>query len=84
MSGSELLRLGLAEASSLIQRGALSPVDLARAVVAQIERLNPELNAYTTVVPPDVVLAEARAAADEIARGTYRGPLHGIPVGVRT
>jgi aspartyl-tRNA(Asn)/glutamyl-tRNA(Gln) amidotransferase subunit A len=61
----------------------VSPVELAEAVLAQVERLNPMLNAFTTLVPREQVLAAARTAEAEIARGGWRGLLHGIPVGVK-
>jgi aspartyl-tRNA(Asn)/glutamyl-tRNA(Gln) amidotransferase subunit A len=78
-----LPRLTLAEAGALLRRRALSPVDLAEAVLDRIERLNPLLNAFTTLVPREAVLAAARAAEREIAAGAWRGPLHGVPVGVK-
>lgn len=78
-----LLRLSLADAGDLIRRRALSPVELATAILARIEALNPTLNAFTTLVPPERVLAAARAAEAQITHGDWRGPLHGIPVGVK-
>jgi aspartyl-tRNA(Asn)/glutamyl-tRNA(Gln) amidotransferase subunit A len=78
-----LTHLTLAEASERIRRREISPVDLTEAVLARIERLNPQLNAFITLVPPDVALDAARAAEREIAAGGWRGPLHGIPVGVK-
>src|SRR5262245_24688842 len=78
-----LTHLTLADASERIRRRELSPVELTEAVLARIERLNPRLNAFTTLVPPDVVLDAARAAEREIGAGGWRGPLHGIPVGVK-
>jgi aspartyl-tRNA(Asn)/glutamyl-tRNA(Gln) amidotransferase subunit A len=79
----DLLRASFAEAADLVRRREISPVDLARAVLDQIERLNPEINAFTTLVPREEVLRAAQHAADEIARGRYLGPLHGIPVSVK-
>jgi aspartyl-tRNA(Asn)/glutamyl-tRNA(Gln) amidotransferase subunit A len=83
MTDNDPKKLTLVEAAERIRRRDLSPVELAQAVVDQIERLNPSLNAFTTLVPAEDVLAAARSAADEIARGRYRGLLHGIPVGVK-
>ena len=83
MPDTALLRLSLAEAADRIRRRALSPVELAEAVLAQIDALQPALNAFTTLVPREQVLAAARAAEREIAGGTYRGLLHGIPVSVK-
>src|SRR6266705_1013887 len=83
MADAALVRLSLAEAADRIRRRALSPVALAEAVLAQIDALNPTLNAFTTLVPREQVLAPARAAEREIAAGAYRGLLHGIPVSVK-
>jgi len=83
MPDAALLRLSLAEAADRIRRRALSPVELAEAVLAQIDALNPTLNAFITLVPREQVLAAARAAEREIAAGAYRGLLHGIPVSVK-
>ena len=60
----------------------LSPVELTQAQLERIERLNPTLNAYVTVMA-GTALAEARAAEAAIGRGEYRGPLHGVPVAVK-
>src|SRR5438093_183128 len=78
-----LVRLSLAEAADLIQRRALSPVELLEAVLARIALVDARLNAFTTLVPVEEARAAARAAEREIAAGTYRGPLHGIPAGVK-
>src|SRR2546425_1658497 len=83
MPDAALLRLSLAEAADRIRRRALSPVALTEAVLAQIDALNPALNAFTTLVPREQVLAGAGAAEREIAAGAYRGLLHGIPVSVK-
>src|SRR2546426_12488344 len=83
MPDAALLRLSLAEAADRIRRRTLSPVALIEAVLAQIDALNPALNAFTTLVPREQVLAGARAAEREIAAGAYRGLLPGIPVSVK-
>ncbi len=74
--------LSIAEASTLIEAGDLSPVDLVDAQLQKIEERNRTLNAFITVVP-----ARARQAAQdaeaEIRAGQYRGPLHGIPLGIK-
>src|SRR5947208_756567 len=83
MADRALLRLSLAEAADRIRRRVLSPVELTEAVLAQIDALDPTLNAFTTLAPREQVLGAARAAEREIAAGTYRGLLHGIPVSVK-
>jgi Asp-tRNA(Asn)/Glu-tRNA(Gln) amidotransferase A subunit family amidase len=71
--------LELAEA---LRARKLSPVELTRACLQKIEELNPVLNAFVTVTA-DQALAQARAAEAEISRGDWRGPLHGIPIGLK-
>ena len=78
----ELTELTVEEAGRRIARRELSPVDLTRAYLERIERLNPRLNAYITVTA-EPALAQARALEAEIAAGRNRGPLHGIPIGLK-
>jgi aspartyl-tRNA(Asn)/glutamyl-tRNA(Gln) amidotransferase subunit A len=72
----------IAEASGQIWRREVSPVDLVRECLDAIERLNPSLNAFITVTA-ETALAEARQAEAEIQSGHWRGPLHGIPIGLK-
>jgi len=60
----------------------LSPVDLTRQMLTRIARVDPILKSYATVMA-DQALRDAGAAAREIGAGHYRGPLHGVPVGVK-
>jgi aspartyl-tRNA(Asn)/glutamyl-tRNA(Gln) amidotransferase subunit A len=78
----ELPFLTVAEAASLIRSGELSPVELTRALLTRIERLNPLLNAYITITA-DLALAQAEEAEAEIKQGNYRGPLHGVPISLK-
>jgi aspartyl-tRNA(Asn)/glutamyl-tRNA(Gln) amidotransferase subunit A len=82
MSVTELAYATIAELASLIERRQLSPVEAVRAALERAERLEPTLNAWITLLP-DVALAEARAAEAEIIAGGYRGPLHGVPLGIK-
>lgn len=68
----------ITELSSQIRQRNLSPVELVRQTLERIEKLQPALNAYVTVTG-ESALDEARRAEQEIQRGHYRGPLHGIP-----
>ena len=77
-----MLELSIAEASELLRRKEISPVDLTNACLARIEQLNPTLNAFITVMH-DSALAQAHAAENEIRTGGWRGPLHGIPIGLK-
>ena len=70
------------ETSQLLQRRELSPVELTKNCLAQIEKLNPTLNAFITVTA-ESALTLARAAEAEILRGHWRGPLHGIPLALK-
>lgn len=57
-------------------------MELTRQCLAQIEKLNPTLNAFITVTA-ESALAAARTAEAEILRGHWRGPLHGIPLALK-
>lgn len=74
----ELCFLTIAEASRLIKARKLSPVELTRAYLARIEALEPQVNAFITLTG-DLALKQARKAEREIAKGEWRGPMHGIP-----
>jgi aspartyl-tRNA(Asn)/glutamyl-tRNA(Gln) amidotransferase subunit A len=77
-----MLELSIAEVSGLLRRKEISPVDLTNACLARIEQLNPSLNAFITVMH-DSALNEAREAEKEIRGGSWRGPLHGVPIGLK-
>lgn len=78
----DLADLSIAEAARLIERRRISPVDLTRACLERTERLNPVLNAFVTLTP-DLALDDARRAETELLAGVHRGPLHGIPIGLK-
>jgi len=82
VASDELTRLGIAEAGEQIRRRALSPVELTRAYLDRIQQEDGALRAYIAVLS-DPALAAARTAEKEIARGGYRGPLHGIPIALK-
>ena len=77
-----MLELSIAGVSGLLRRKEISPVDLTNACLARIEQLNPSLNAFITVMH-DLALDQAREAEAEIHRGSWRGPLHGVPIGLK-
>ena len=79
---SDLAYLSVAEASRLIRSRALSPIEYTQALLDRIGALDPAYNAFLLVMP-DSALAEAEAAEQEIARGQWRGPLHGMPYAVK-
>src|SRR6267378_3442929 len=77
-----MIDISISEAAELLRRKKISPVDLATACLDRVERLNPVLNAFITVTH-EGAMAQARVAEDEIQRGQWRGPLHGIPIGLK-
>ena len=77
-----MIDISISEAAELLRQKKISPVDLATACLDRIERLNPVLNAFITVTH-ESAMAQARVAEDEIQHGKWRGPLHGIPVGLK-
>ena len=82
MADTALHDLTLAEASALVRARKLSPVGYTEALLARAEAFEPQLNAYITFMP-EAALEAARAAEAEIARGNWRGPLHGIPFALK-
>ena len=82
MTPAEIAFLPATEQAALIRSRQLSPVEAVEAALAQIERLNPVINA---VCSPAVEQARATAKEAEaaMARGEAFGPLHGLPVGIK-
>ncbi|MFG2907702.1 amidase [Kitasatospora sp. NPDC048286] len=74
--------LSLAAAAAEIRERRLSPVELVDSVLGRIDRVEPQLGAYVAVTAEQARDA-AREAEREIAGGRYRGPLHGVPVGLK-
>ncbi len=70
------------ELSRMIRNGEVSPVEVTEAHLARIEALEPRLNSFITRLP-ERAMASAREAERDIRAGRYRGPLHGIPVGLK-
>ena len=82
MSGEALAFLSAAELGRRIARGEVSPVEVVRALLGRIERLDPGFGSFLLVLG-DRALEEARAAEAEIAARGPRGPLHGVPVALK-
>ena len=74
--------LTLTAASQAIRDGHLSPIDYVQALLARIDRVEPRVRAWVTV-DREGVLAEARRCEEEARRKQFRGPLHGVPIGVK-
>jgi aspartyl-tRNA(Asn)/glutamyl-tRNA(Gln) amidotransferase subunit A len=88
MTDTELAFASIEEVARLFRRRKLSPVDLTKLMLARIEKLNPQLNAYITVTG-DLALSQARKVEAELfaPRGRKghrdRGSLHGIPISLK-
>lgn len=80
--GTNLYHLTIREASELLHRRELSPVELTRAFLERIEAVDDQLHCFITL-RKEAALAEARSAEADILRGDYKGPLHGIPIGLK-
>ena len=78
----EVHALSVAELANAIESGALRSVDITEALIARVEAVNPTYRAFITPTF-DLAMEMARAADAEIARGHYRGPLHGIPIALK-
>ena len=78
----DLAWLTATQASRAFAARKLSPTELVRALLARIERLDPQLNAFIRL-DGEAALAAAATAEAEIAAGRHRGPLHGVPVGIK-
>ena len=74
--------LTIAEAARLIQSKELSPVELVDNRLARIDKLDGRLNSFIRLLA-DEARRDARAAEKEIIGGRWRGPLHGIPIGLK-
>jgi len=70
------------DAARAVRDKEISSRELTRALLSRIERINPKINAYVTVLP-EAAMREAAARDGEIARGQVRGPLHGVPVALK-
>src|SRR4026209_1492078 len=82
MKETDVESLTIAELSPRIRSGEISPVELTDLFLDRIARLNPVINAFTTVLA-DSARAEAKNAEKEIQSGKYRSPLHGIPISIK-
>jgi amidase len=78
----DLHYLELSELAAYLRVRAVSPVEVTHAQLERIARVDSSLNAYALVLADDA-LSQAEAAEAEMARGVYRGPLHGVPVAVK-
>jgi aspartyl-tRNA(Asn)/glutamyl-tRNA(Gln) amidotransferase subunit A len=82
MDGKDICELNLTDLSKLLAAGEMASSEAVGAVLTRLERLEGRLNAFITVLRQQA-LAKAKKADEEIARGNYRGPLHGVPVTIK-
>jgi aspartyl-tRNA(Asn)/glutamyl-tRNA(Gln) amidotransferase subunit A len=78
----ELAYLPISELAGQIQKKDISPVEVVQAMLIRVDELDPTLNAFNTVFRAEALTAARQAEAD-IQRGEYRGPLHGVPIGIK-
>ncbi len=72
----------ISDISAEIRSGKISPVDIVKNCLSRIEKLNKNLNAFITVLGEQAI-EEAKVAEKEIQNGNWKGPLHGIPIGIK-
>ena len=82
MHNVDWLRMTISELAPKIKNKQISPVELTEATLAEADRLQPTLNSFITILH-DRAMDQAREAESAISRGDYRGPLHGIPIGLK-
>lgn len=78
----EIWKLELTELAELIRTRQLKSEEVTDSTLRRIEKFDPQLKSYVFVMA-DAALSAARAADADIARGHYRGALHGVPIGVK-
>ena len=82
MDKSQLPFISATELASLIKSREISPVEATEAYLERIPHVDGKLNSYITVTS-ERAMADARQAEQEIVSGKYRGPMHGIPIGIK-
>ena len=82
MPNEALLDLTISELAPRIASREVSPVEVTEAALARADRLQPKLNSFITLLH-ERALTRARELESELASGKYRGPLHGIPIGIK-
>jgi len=78
----DLCFLPAEELAAAIRKKNISPREVVEAVLERIEKVNPKVNAYCTVVP-EMARETARRAEEKVMRGEVVGPLHGVPFSVK-
>ena len=74
--------MSVVELAAAIREKKISPIELTKALLARIEKVNPRLNAFVTI-PSEQALCSAAKAEDAVMRGDRLGPFHGVPFHVK-
>src|SRR5947207_10668727 len=82
MNHEDVCYLSAVDLAAAIRAKTLSPVEVTRAVLERIDRLNPTLNAFCTSMA-DEAMASAHQAETAVMEGKPLGPLHGVPVSIK-
>jgi aspartyl-tRNA(Asn)/glutamyl-tRNA(Gln) amidotransferase subunit A len=82
MNSTEICYFTASQLCRLIQNKKISPIEVVEAHLTRIRSLEPVLNSFITLLD-DQAMAAAKQAEKEIQEGRYRGPLHGIPLGLK-
>ena len=82
MPSNPLLTMTISELAPKIRDREVSPVELTEAALAEAHRLQPRLNSFITILD-EQAMSQARDLEESLSRGEYRGPLHGIPIGIK-
>src|SRR5688500_16735073 len=82
MQATNVTHATIAQLAAAIRRRDLSPLEILEEYLRRIEWLNPTINAYVTVTA-ERAREDAQRATAELTAGTDRGPLHGVPIGLK-
>ena len=82
MRDDDLLKLPISELAPKIRSKEVSPVEVVDAALSQADRLQPTLNSFITIFH-EAARKQAREQENALVRGEYRGPLQGVPIGLK-
>src|ERR1700721_4032559 len=82
MSVDQLHYKSITELSELFRRGEVLPSEVTEATLSRIEKLDGRFHGYAVVLA-ERAMAQARKYDNELAKGIWRGPLHGVPIGLK-
>jgi amidase len=83
LDSEELCFLPALKLSELIRKKAISPVEVIKTFLDRIEKINPTINAYCTIVPELALKSAKRAEAEVMRENRKIGMLHGVPVSIK-